>query len=387
LWRKSRLSGDSLTSVASLPQVQSGQANKPSKLEALTGLRCFAAINLLFFHFSNPQWFGWFNPIVNAGFISVSYFILLSGFVLAYNYAERGQRGELNPGRFWKARVARLYPVYLLSLLLSWEMLPSELQAHTPTMFWIGLALTPLLLQGWIPELTTFLNTPAWTMSAEAFFYGMFPWLARWTPPRRTRAVLAILLGLWFLGMIAPILYCILLPDGDPHPGRYTGGYWMRMLKFTPLPHLASFVFGVVLAEIDRRIPRESDLRLFMGSLGFAGLYCVMIYQEHLPYPLLHDGLLMPLFGILILGLAGENLLSKIVGFRLFVIIGESSYCLYLLHFNLWTLLHQSRLLERTGLDHWDPWVSYIIIIVTAIATLRLIERPMQLKLRTLLHG
>jgi len=61
------------------------------------------------FHFSDPNWFGWLAPVVNAGFASVSFFILLSGFVLAYNYA--GGRGRtLDRVRFWKARFTRLYP-------------------------------------------------------------------------------------------------------------------------------------------------------------------------------------------------------------------------------------------------------------------------------------
>ena len=74
---------------------------KPSRLDALTGLRCFAAINIVLFHFSNPDWFNFqgdfrlpgfsshpihlalnFAPVVNAGYASVSFFILLSGFVL-----------------------------------------------------------------------------------------------------------------------------------------------------------------------------------------------------------------------------------------------------------------------------------------------------------------
>src|SRR5271170_2509476 len=99
---------------------------KPAPLKALTGLRCFAAVNIVLFHFSNPQWFGLLAPVVNAGFISVSYFILLSGFVLAFNYAGRARAGELDRVRFWKARFTRLYPIYLLSLLLSWRMFPGE---------------------------------------------------------------------------------------------------------------------------------------------------------------------------------------------------------------------------------------------------------------------
>ena len=97
------------------------ETRKPAPLKALTGLRCFAALNIVFFHFSNPQWFGFLAPVVNAGFISVSYFILLSGFVLAYNYAERARNGELDRKRFWEARFTRIYPIYFLSLLLSLE--------------------------------------------------------------------------------------------------------------------------------------------------------------------------------------------------------------------------------------------------------------------------
>ena len=67
---------------------------KPERLNALTGLRCLAAINIVFFHFSNPQWFGFLAPVVNAGYISVSFFILLSGFVLGYNYAGRARAGR-----------------------------------------------------------------------------------------------------------------------------------------------------------------------------------------------------------------------------------------------------------------------------------------------------
>ena len=134
-------------------------SSKPARLNALTGLRCFAALNIVFFHFSNPQWFGFLAPVVNAGFASVSFFILLSGFVLAYNYASKARDGSLSRTRFWEARFTRLYPIYLLSLLLSWRMIPVEYQAHSHTMFWTGMVLSPLLLQGWIPEIATFLNT------------------------------------------------------------------------------------------------------------------------------------------------------------------------------------------------------------------------------------
>ena len=154
-------------------------------MNALTGLRCFAAINIVLFHFSNPNWFGPLAPVVNAGYASVSFFILLSGFVLGYNYNAKARAGELNNVRFYEARFTRLYPIYLLSLILAWRMVPLEWGAHTHAMFWTGMVLSPLLLQGWIPEIATFLNTPAWTMSAESFYYVLFPWMARWKKPEQ----------------------------------------------------------------------------------------------------------------------------------------------------------------------------------------------------------
>src|SRR6516165_8640299 len=119
---------------------------KPSRLDALTGLRCFAAVNIVLFHFSNPNWFGPFAPVVNAGYASVSFFILLSGFVLGYNYNARARAGELETKRFYEARFTRLYPIYLLSLILAFKMIPIEWASHTRTMFWSGIVLSPLLL-------------------------------------------------------------------------------------------------------------------------------------------------------------------------------------------------------------------------------------------------
>src|SRR5580658_9180527 len=300
---------------------------KPARLEALTGLRCFAAVNIVLFHFSNPQWFGILAPIVNAGYASVSFFILLSGFVLAYNYADKARAGELDKVRFWEARFTRLYPIYFLSLLLSWQVVPIEYSVHTHRMFWWGMVLTPLLLQGWVPQLATFLNTPAWTMSAESFYYVLFPWMARWKRTVRMPPHLVKMLGVWMLGMVPGTLYFLFNPDGIPHPDRWSWGPWLQALKYTPLPHLCSFVFGVLLASADELVERRSRMRIVLGVFGFMATFAILSLAKYLPYPILHDGLLMPLFGGMILGLAGNNWLASVFGLRPLVFVGDASYC------------------------------------------------------------
>ncbi len=353
----------------------------------MTGLRCFAAINIVFFHFSNPQWFGFLAPVVNAGFISVSYFILLSGFVLAYNYAERARNGELDRKRFWEARFTRIYPIYFLSLILSLNLLRSEYQTHTHAMFWTGVVLTPLLLQGFVPAVATFLNTPAWTMSAEAFYYVIFPWVARWKRPERIGPYLVKMAGVWMLGLVPGALYMYFNPDGIAWPDRWSYGPWLWALKYTPYSHVFSFVFGVMLASLDQMLERKGHLRLWLGIVGFGGIYAILSLGPLVPYAIIHDGLLMPLFACIILGLAGENPLAHALGVRPLVFVGEASYCLYLLHFNLWNLVHGSGVLATLGLSRFDPWISYVLLIALAIFALHFIEKPAQRKLREWMHA
>ncbi len=358
------------------------ETRKPAPLKALTGLRCFAAINIVLFHFSDPKWFGLLAPVINAGYISVSYFILLSGFVMAYNYSARARAGQLDVTRYYKARFTRLYPIYLLSLLLAWRMIPIERSAHSTGMFWTGMVLAPLLLQGWIPVIATFLNTPAWTMSAESFYYLIFPRMARWKKPERIRGQLGKLGLVWLLGLIPGTLYMIFSPDGIAHPDRWSYGPWLQALKYTPIPHLASFVFGLLLADVDAMLPRRGRLRLFLAIFGFVAVFGLLSLGSLLPYPLMHDGLLMPLFGCLIIGLAGENLLAHVIGAHPLVFVGEASYCLYLLHFNMWNLIHDTHVLDRLHLSRFDPWISYVLLVLMALLALHFIEKPAQRYLR-----
>jgi peptidoglycan/LPS O-acetylase OafA/YrhL len=70
----------------------------------------------------------------------------------------------------------------------------------------------------------TFLNTPAWTMSAEAAYYVIFPWLAKWKRPERVAPYIVKMAGMWALGLIPGALYIAFNPDGIPHPDRWSYG-------------------------------------------------------------------------------------------------------------------------------------------------------------------
>jgi peptidoglycan/LPS O-acetylase OafA/YrhL len=345
-------------------------------MPALTGLRAFTATNIVFFHFWNPEWFGPLAPLMDNGYVGVNFFFLLSGFILTYNYADRQAAGQFDSHQFWRTRVSRLYPVYLLGLLISIPILELEWRYRTHREFFLGLSLTAIMQQGWSPRLATFWNTPAWTLSCEVAFYLLFPLLLVIKWPRKIRSLLLILLFCWLASMVLPSLYMWLRPDGLAPITRMSNSYWLRAIKMTPLPHLPTFTFGIVLSHLNDQLKLSNRSRFWLALGGIAAVSTVMMQGSKIPFLLMHNGLISPLFAVVILGLAGRHAITRVLSFPLFVAIGEASYCLYILHFNLWRWIHVSGLLVRLHLVQFDPWVSYFMLEITAFAAYRLIERP-----------
>lgn len=106
--------------------------------------------------------------LVLPGGSELSFFFLLSGFVLAYQYSDRRDVDTLD---FWLKRVVRLYPTYLLTLGLSCVVLPWHIINAKPYL--------PVLVPGlsaWVPfAFTNPLNTPGWAVGAFLFLYAFTP--------------------------------------------------------------------------------------------------------------------------------------------------------------------------------------------------------------------
>jgi peptidoglycan/LPS O-acetylase OafA/YrhL len=344
-------------------------------LPALTGIRTILAFAIVLFHFTPPH-LGLLYPFIDNGYIFVGVFFLISGYVLTYNYADRA--ATLVKREFWLARFSRLYPVYLLVLAVSFRMLQDEWQARSHFEFWQGIILTPLVLQGWSPSVATFWNTVSWTLCSEVVLYAAFPWLIRAPWPKRPLSLVLLLLALWILGLVPHSLYLLFNPDHIVGPiTRYSSSQIIRFLKYTPLPYACTFLTGVTLGKLQLSVvltPRQR-LGLTVASLAGIGLFFYTIVL-HTPYLLMHGGLLTPIFATLVLGLSGPHLISSLFAWRPLLLIGESSYCLYLLHFNVYQLLHIYHVPERLHLAAWDPWLSYAILILLSLAVFHLVETP-----------
>jgi peptidoglycan/LPS O-acetylase OafA/YrhL len=349
-------------------------ARKPP-LPALTGVRTLLAVNIMFFHFTPPH-MGLLYPIINNSYVFVGFFFLLSGYVLAYNYADR--ETPFSKRQFWKARFARLYPIYAFSLVFSSVMVAQEWHARSHGEFIAGVVLTPLLLQGWDPWLATFWNTVAWTLSCDLLLYLLFPYLLRLPWPEKPWKLTALVLGIWAVGLIPHAVYLLTNPDHLAGPAdRYSYGFWLRALKYSPPAYLCTFLAGIGLGKLQARMritPHQRTAVAVLSLVAIALFFARVV--DRVPYILMHGGFLVPLFGALVIGLSGRNFVASAFAWKPIELLGQCSYTLFLLHFNLINMIREFHVPERLHIQAYDPWFSYAVAIALSVATMYWIEKP-----------
>ena len=310
-----------------------GTLPRPANLRALTSVRFFAALHVSLYHFAHPfvLW-GFLAAFMEAGYIGVSFFFILSGFILTYSQARDYAQGTASTPRFFFNRFARIYPVYLLFLLPGISV--TAFNRHTPT-HWVGLFACLTMIQSWSVHTAFYFNVPAWTLSCEAFFYLLFPFLVLRLRPRSVQHGLLLLGAFWLLAMVAPTLNLLSAPDQTwhqalwygPDPGRFT-----LLIIRNPLLALPEFLAGIVTGWLllDFAPSRATAARLL--AVGLPTLLLALLFSNHLPAVFLHDGLLIPVFAAILLGLSQPNLLTRLLSVSFLVLLGEASYVYYLSH-------------------------------------------------------
>lgn len=342
-------------------------------LKALTSIRFFAALHVALFHYVHPvsRW-GLLAPVIGAGYIGVSFFFVLSGFILAYSRAREYEHGEGLASKFWMARFARIYPVYLVSMIFAGYVGREQFHQKIHILAFIA---DLLMVQSWSVRTVNFFNGPAWSLSCEAFFYLVFPFVfMRLRPATLKKGILAFAGG-WLLALAVPLLSLKLYPEAAWHEGIYgaVGSIPVMRIRKLPILVLPQFLAGISLGWIYLRFRPSQKLASFFASAGVITLAVTLMLADHIPYILLHNGLLIPIFGLLILGLAESNWLSRLLSNSVLVLLGEASYALYLIHrvFDAWTM-------SIFGPSDWITSAIWKLAIVIPLSVLLhlFVERP-----------
>lgn len=304
------------------------------RLEQLTSLRFFAALAIVFHHLIGQ--FGVRETFLPLG-QGVSFFFVLSGFILAYVYPHFPDRSAI--AKFWRARFARIWPAHVASFLLGWALLGYKIEPLTAI---ANLA----LVQAWIPIWDFYFsyNAVSWSISTELFFYLCFPFLLH-----RWNATWHLKLGAAALLLVGLIWACsaLALPPLAPSNGNAFQPSQHGVLYINPLARLTEFIVGMAVAQQFRTRKFTTGIRggtaleisalLLCIANAAATRYAVAAVDHFFPVAPVIQWLVpsssVISFALLIFVMAqGRGYVSALLRWRPLVLLGEISFSMYLVH-------------------------------------------------------
>lgn len=333
------------------------------RLPSLTGLRFVAALAVFGFHLNALGLFrggpaeSAMGLLFGPGAIGVSFFFVLSGFVLTWS-ARPGQPAT----SIWRRRYAKIFPNHVVAWFVALFGL-AVLGSHEISA--VSVVLGALLLQAWVPMQSVFfaVNTPAWSLSCEAAFYFAFPWLIRW---------LSRVSRLWWLAsalavavVLVPVVAMLFPPTVE---------YWF--VYVFPATRILEFALGMVMARIVL-----SGQWIGLGMLPATALFLVAYFgSAYLPGTFGYVAATVVPLALLIPAVAVADIDGTFSPWRSrpFVWLGEVSFAFYLVHhFVIRTIAEGLSELNVTRLPAFVPAALMLAVsLVAAWLLFRFVEQP-----------
>lgn len=355
--------------VASPKAAAPGPLDHVRNLPSLTGLRWATAMLIFGHHLMAVSYFGgnagvaW-GVLFEAGKTGVTLFFILSGFVLAWGY-----RPQQTVRSFWWHRVARIYPLHVVGVVLA-LIAAATLVPEIRTDSAAPLVANVFLVNGWVPDWWQAGNPASWSLVCEAFFYLGFPFLIRPLVRASNRMLTVVAVASLVLVALAPQIAAFA-------PGVLSSAS-------TPLLRLPEFVIGMTLAVTMKRgewMPLRLSIALPLAVAGYALSEAPMV-----PGTDIHPGLAATVgfYALLVASLANADARgrSTFLARPLWQELGRVSFAFYLVH-----LLVIASVSSGWPEGHPElPWrqavplalAAFAIALAIAWAMHRLIEIPAQ---------
>lgn len=345
------------------------------RIEQLTFTRFIAAISIVIFHYGSGSYLfnnEYFSFIFQQANVGVSYFFILSGFVMIIAYGDKGNISFLN---YIQNRLARIYPVYLLAIFLILSVSLFRGFDHQE------LLLNLFMIQSWIPQKALTINSPGWSLCVEMFFYSSFPFLMNKIYSKQKLKFNTIWIILFWL--ISQIIFHLIIYEIFEMPI-----YSTKDLFYYPLLHFNEFLIGNLTGMFF-----IYKLKDYQKNYLLPILVCLICLILLLRFPLgfnFHNGLLAIIFVPLILLISLSNdKISRFFSKRIFVFLGEISFSIYLLQLPVWMIFSDYIIEKYLGLNNESDFTGMfllrllILITISALSYLYL-EKPVRSLIKTL---
>ena len=370
------------SSEKAAPRKTGGDSSR-KKMDALTSLRFFAAACIVFHHLR-----GLFGIPADAYLgvnlaCTVSFFFVLSGFVLAYAHPTLDLRAGIPP--FLIRRWFRIWPLHVFCLILWCVLMPNafreSIHAHHGRLEFLA---NFFLVHAWVPFSSFFFsyNAVSWSVSAEWFFYLCFPFLLYLII--RRGSLIALTAAFVPLLLMLTLSSTLGLKDYSGLNNQITVS---SLVYINPLSRLFEFAVGMVLQKMTCRIDNRR-LEPYMWILQMIAVcwgICFILFSEkindlHLSHLLqtwkiFSGGVFIWAFVIWCFSFS-NSWPSRLLSNRVLVYLGEISYAIYLIHSSITNIVP---LMPGVGLhlSNGAQLTLYFVLLI-AIASLLyfLVEMP-----------
>lgn len=335
-------------------------------LAPLTSLRFIAALLVLTHHA------GLFSP----GYAGVTFFFVLSGFILAFNYFDRLEhRADLIA--FARRRFARIYPSHLLTFALAIPLAGVAAAQGGVGQVDMGKAIaTLLLMQGWSPDRTVYFsaNAVSWSISNEVFFYMLFPWLLAIFTARPVRRG-GVLVTLWLsaLVLLATVWWLLRADSSDADLLTHYVFY------INPVVRLGEFVLGVWsgvrFARLWRAGPKTACSPVWEAALvPFVVAPFALLWLYDVPHPFAASLLFLPAsWAAIEIFARSAGPLARLLGHPALLMMGKASFMLYMIH-----QLAIRYAVVWLGDARWVPVAAAVAAVPLSIVLHLVFEEPLE---------
>lgn len=344
---------------------------------SLTGLRFVAAFYVFLFHIHirwpiSSHFFA--KNVLDQGAIGMSLFFMLSGFVLAYRYAD--ERATIK--YYLINRFARIYPIYAVAALVTLPWLGINYVGNSLidaikciSQIMLLLVSNIFLIQAWFPQYFGFWNDGgSWSISVEAFCYILLPFLLPSLSKFSMKRLFLIGAVCWFLAVLPGLSAAMF---SSP-----TNVVYYSM----PIFRLPEFLIGTCTYLAIRlgfacrwgASLQVAILVVFLLYLGAAG--------AAMPLYVGHNWIALPVIAFIIFSLSnGKGLVAAILTSRAFVWLGKISYCFYSFQSLIILLLisHHDKLIQAVPALSNNKLLaitSLTVLVVLSASGYYLIEEP-----------
>jgi len=345
------------------------QRGPGDRLPSLTGLRWFAALAVFCSH---TAW-AWnasilkrpFLEIARPGVTGVTFFFVLSGFVLTWSHTETD-----SPRAFYRRRFARIAPAYWASIVITvvigalWHggISGRSLAADLGSLSF---------LQAWVPDQTINYggNGTGWSLSAEGFFYALAPFLIAALLSASSRRVTCTAVAMFVIATSWALIW---------HPPTDLGNAFWWVYIFPPA-RLLEFVIGICACVLVRRGARVPLSRAGASAIAIGAF----LISAHVPNYFMWTVTVVIPFTLLIMVCAQADLAGdrSMLGHPVMQRLGQWSYAFYLIQGAVFVVLsgHSPHSIIAAA----ALWLlTLAATILAAAAIFGLIEHPLERRLR-----